>query len=180
MNALQKITFAATLMLLGNAAVAEAPLKLPPVMYYSTLEDSLFDTLKSNPVFSQIDKELYGSPLRLGVIHTFAPTAGGTATGLTSAVLAGGSLGILPIVSNNDLVVTYTLSAHGKVLATFNYSKNFTQATNIYSNQGINHLDKPTTEWVNSTVTLFIADLVKNPDVRELTDEYNFYFGSIK
>jgi hypothetical protein len=127
-----------------------------------------------------LDKELYGSPIRIGITHTFAATAGGTATGLTSAMLAGGSLGLLPIVSNNDLIITYTVTAHGKIVAAFSYSKNFTQATNIYSNQGINHLDKTTLAWVMTTLDSFVTDISKNADVKILTDEYNFYFGELK
>jgi len=180
MNTL-KATLGIVLTLLAAGAHAEAKdFKLPPIMYYSTLEKSLFENLKQKPIFSQLDEELYGSPLRLAVTHTFAPTAGGTATGLTSAVLAGGSLGLLPIVSNNDLIITYTVAAHGKTLATFSYAENFTQATNIYSNQGLNQLDKKTMDWVMTTVDKFIADVSANTQVRELTSEYEFYFGAIK
>lgn len=160
------------------ASAAEALLQLPPTRYVSTLADPLFDSLKTQQLFSQLDKELYGSPLVLGAIHTFSPTAGDAALGVTSAILSGSTLGILPVVSSSDLVVTYTLSAHGKSIASYSYSKGVTQVTNIYSSQGVNQLDKATMEWVISTAEQFSREVGQNQKVRALTDEYNFYFGS--
>lgn len=163
-----------------SAVAEEAALVLPPTMYYSNINDELFDIVKAKPMLAQVDKEIYGSPLSINITYTFAPTNGGVATGLTSAVLAGGTLGLLPIVSNSDLVVTYTLAAHGKELCRFSYTKNFTQATNIYSNKSINRLDKPMMDWVETTVDSFTQDLSKDQNIRTLTDEYNFYFTNNK
>jgi hypothetical protein len=171
------ISLALAIMFSALPCAAEPALKLPPMMFYSTLEDSLFEALKKESIFTQLDKELYGGPLRIIVTHTFTPTAGGTATGLTSAILSGSSLGIIPIVSNSDLVITYTLAAHGKTVATFSYSENFTQASNLYSNKGVYHLDKRSMSWVLTTVNKFVNEVQKNQEVRTITEEYNFYFG---
>lgn len=157
-----------------------AQFKLPPLMYVSSVKDDIFSLLAKKEIFSQLDKELYGSALRLVVTHTFAPTAGGTAAGLTSAMLAGGTLGLLPIVTNNDLVITYTIYAHGNKVASFSYSKNFTQAINIYTDQGGATFDKPIMEWVTTTIDSFVVDAGKDQALRDLTEEYNFYFEAKK
>jgi len=169
-------------LLLSSLAVqaVDKPFKLPPLMFFSTLDDALLDSLKQKPIFSELDKELYGSPLRIGVIHTFAATAGGSASEATSAILAAGTLGIVPIVSNNDLVVTYTISAHGKKVASFSYTQNFTQASSLYSDVTWSKMDKNVKAWVLSTVDKFVADAGASPEVRELTSEYEFYFGAVK
>ena len=154
-------------------------LALPPIMYLSTLDDTLFAALKQQPALAQLDKELYGSPLRLAVTHTFAPTAGGTAAGVTSAMLAGSTLGILPVVDNSDLIVTYTVSAHGRTLSSFSYSKNFTRATNLFSgSNNIHKLDKGAMTWALSTVDQFIVELGKSAEINAISKEYAEYFGS--
>lgn len=159
---------------------AEGDLQLPPMRYVSSLEDSMFDSLKDQSIFSQLDKELYGSPLVLAVTHTFSPTAGDAALGLTSVLLSSGTLGLTPIVSNNDLIVTYTLNSHGRSVASFSYSKNFTQATSVYSTQGFTKLDKSAMTWARSTVEQFVTEIAGSKEVHALTDEYNFYFGDAK
>ncbi|QYK05025.1 hypothetical protein [Shewanella zhangzhouensis] len=153
-------------------------LVLPPVLFVSTFDSTeLFDKLKSSQQLGNIDKENLGTPLRLVVSYKLQPTAGGTAAGLTSAILAGSSLGILPVVTNNDLVLTYDFRVHGKSVSRIEYRENFTQAQNMYSNQ-LGGLDKDAMAWVLSTTDKFVADLVQNQEVKTLVEEYNFYFGS--
>lgn len=153
-------------------------LVLPPVLFVSTFDGTeLFDKLKESKPLAQIDKENLGTPLRLVVSYKMQPTAGGTAAGLTSAILAGSSLGILPVVTNNDLVLTYDFRVHGKSISRLEYRENFTQAQNMYSNQ-IGGLDKDTQAWILSTTEQFLADLGSNKEVVTLVEEYSFYFGS--
>ncbi|WP_372871249.1 hypothetical protein [Shewanella sp.] len=153
-------------------------LALPPVLFISTFDgDALFDKLKATKSLAGIDKENIGTPLRLVVSYKLQPTAGGTAAGLTSALLAGSSLGILPVVTNNDLVLSYDFRVHGKTITRMEYRENFTQAQNMYSNpQG--GLDKDAHAWILSTTEQFLKDLSANQEVATLVEEYNFYFGS--
>ncbi len=160
-----------------STQAAEPPFTLPPAMFFSTLDNSLLESLKKNALFSELNDELYGSPIRLGVIHTIAATAGGTASEATSLVLSAGTLGLLPIVSNNDLVVTYTLSAHSKKVVSFSYSKNFTQASSLYSEASWSKMDSTVKAWILSTADTFVADLSNSAEARELTREYEFYFA---
>ena len=175
---MKRFSMVSLTLLAAVSSVSAAELVLPPVLYLSTIEGSeLFDKLKQSPSFAAIDKENIGTPLRLIVSYKLQPTAGGTAAGLTSAILAGGSLGILPVVTNNDLVVTYELRVHGQPVAKQEYRENFTQAQNMYSNpQG--GLDKASMAWVVSTADRFVVDIASDSKVRALVDEYQFYFGS--
>jgi hypothetical protein len=83
------------------APAAPAGPALPAMIFFSSLaEDELFKVFKAQPGYAALDKELYGSPLKLIVTHTSRPTAGGQAAGVLSAVLSGGTLGLLPIVTS--------------------------------------------------------------------------------
>jgi DNA-directed RNA polymerase alpha subunit len=151
---------------------------LPPMLFISTIDDSSFyDKLKAMPLLENIDKENIGNAMRLLVTYKLEPTAGGGAAGFTSALLAGGSLGILPVVTNNDLVITYEIRVHNEQLASVSYRENFTKAQNMYSTEGLYSLDKESLAWVNTTVAKFVEDIKHNVQLIELVDEYNYYFA---
>src|SRR5436190_10846894 len=64
---------------------------LPAMSFYGSIaSDELFDIIKKSDQFVRLDKELFGSPLHLRVMHSLQPTPGGKATGLLSAILTGG------------------------------------------------------------------------------------------
>ncbi|TKB51502.1 hypothetical protein FCL40_02810 [Ferrimonas sediminicola] len=152
--------------------------ELPPMMYLTSLNlDSLLESLKQKPEFARLNGELIGSPLRLVVSHEFEMTAGGSAAGLTSAMLAGGSLGLLPVVTNNDLVITYDIRVHNRSVSKYRFRENFTEAKNIYANQGNTALAKEAAAWVLTTVDPFLEQMNADPKVAELLEEYRFYFG---
>lgn len=165
-----------SLSMMGTAEGTEQ--SLPPVLYVSTVDsDELYNRLKQAPSLENMDKESVGNPVRLLISYKFEPTAGGTAAGLTSAILAGGSLGILPMVSNDDLVLTYEFRVHNQVIASFSYRENFTQAKNMYSNAGLYSLDGKALAWAVGTTERFLADIGKDQALLDLTEEYHYYFG---
>jgi len=87
-------------------SVAPAPPPLPPMDFLSSVgSDEIYALFTAVPAFSSLDNELIGSPLTLMVTHTSRPTAGGQAAGLLSGVLSGSTLGIIPIVSSEHLVI---------------------------------------------------------------------------
>ncbi|WP_417349557.1 hypothetical protein [Ferrimonas sp.] len=152
--------------------------ELPPMMYLTSMNlDSLQETLQRTPEFAQLNGELIGSPLRLVVSHEFEMTAGGSAAGLTSAMLAGGSLGLLPVVTNNDLVITYDIRVHNQSVSKYQFRENFTEAKNIYADQGNTALAKEAATWVLSTVEPFLEQMNADPKVTQLLEEYQFYFS---
>ena len=63
------------------------------------------------------------------------PTAGGMATGLLSAIWTGGTLGLLPMVTNNDLVLHYEVLVNGKSLVSYSFQRNFTRAAEVLQAQ---------------------------------------------
>jgi len=161
----------------GTASAAAEP--LPSVRLVCSFDyDGMLAKLSQQPLLASLNKDQVGSPIVLRVIHSVVPTTSGGAAGFASAILAGGSLGILPVVENKDLVITYDLFVNQTMIATYAYQKNFTRAFNIYSKDKTKGLGEEGQTWAESTVDLFAADIAKNPKVLNLVAEYRYYFGA--
>jgi len=162
------------------AAAPAAPASALPAMsfYGSIANDELFDLIKKSEQFARLDKELFGSPLHLRVMHTLQPTAGGKATGLLSAIFTGGTLGLIPAVTNNSLMVTYEVRVHGRELVSYSYQRTFTRAVNIWAKDETHGLGKEGLEWLKSTATEFTAAAASDAKLASLKKEYERYFGS--
>lgn len=159
------------------ASVATAP-ALPPMDFVSSVgSDEIYALFKTVPAFSSLDNELAGSPLTLMVTHTNRPTAGGQAAGLLSGVLSGSTLGIIPIVSNEHLVIRYEVLLNGKILTSYSFEKSSTRAINLWAGPGAyGGLGKGAFEWVKSTATEAAAKLAVDPALIAVRDEIDFYF----
>lgn len=152
---------------------------LPPMKFLASVaEDDILGALKADPAFANLDKELAGSPLTLVVTHTVRPTAAGTAAGLLSAVLSGGTLGILPMVSNDRLVVRYEVMLNGKTVTTHTFERTATRAQSIWTAgaDGTGGLGKGGLEWVKSTAAEVAAKIRQDPAMLAVRDEIEFYF----
>ena len=162
------------------AAAPAAPASALPAMsfYGSIANDELFDLIKKSEQFARLDKELFGSPLHLRVMHTLQPTAGGKATGLLSAIFTGGTLGLIPAVTNNSLMVTYEVRVHGRELVSYSYQRTFTRAVNIWAKDETHGLGKEGLEWLKSTATEFTTAAASDAKLASLKKEYERYFGS--
>ena len=162
------------------AAAPAAPASALPAMsfYGSIANDELFDLIKKSEQFARLDKELFGSPLHLRVMHTLQPTAGGKATGLLSAIFTGGTLGLIPAVTNNSLMVTYEVRVHGRELVSYSYQRTFTRAVNIWAKDETHGLGKEGLEWLKSTATEFTAAAASDAKLASLKKEYERYFGT--
>ena len=113
-----------------SAPAADA---LPPMNFYASVAaNELIQRIKEAPAFARVEKELVGSPIQLRVTHSLQPTAGGQAAGLLSAIWAGGTLGLLPVVTNNNLVLSYEIRVNGKEVARYDFNRSFTRAVNIW------------------------------------------------
>jgi hypothetical protein len=163
-----------------NAIAAEPDPALPAMNFIcSVAEAELYDLIKANAPFGKLDKELIGSPITLRISHTLQPTAAGKATGLVSAILSGGTLGLLPAVTNNSLVVTYEIRVQGKDFATYSYERSFTRAVNIWASDDATHgLGKDGFEWLKSTAGDFAAEASRDSRLAEIKKEYETYFGT--
>jgi len=158
-----------------------AAVVLPPMKFLASVAgDDVLAAFKADPAFAALDKELAGSPLALVVTHTVRPTAAGTAAGLLSAVLSGGTLGILPVVSNDRLVVRYEVMLNGKTLTSYTFERTATRAQNLWTagNDGTGGLGKGGVEWVKSTAAEVAGKLARDPAMIAVRDEMEFYFPS--
>jgi|GEM_PF-1860500 len=164
------------------APAAQAPATvtvLPPMKFLASVaEDDILGALKADPAFANLDKELVGSPLSLVVTHTVRPTAAGTAAGLLSAVLSGGTLGILPMVTNDRLVVRYEVMLNGKTVTVYHFERTATRAQSIWTagSDGTGGLGKGGLEWVKSTAAEVAAKIRQDPALLAVRDEIQFYF----
>jgi hypothetical protein len=150
---------------------------LPPTRYYGTVAgDELYKLIKAEPRFAQINNELIGSPILLRVSHSFEMTGGGKAAGFASAILAGSTLGLLPVVTNSDLVITYEIVVNATTLSTYTYRKNFTRSINIYAKDDTFGLGKEGLAWAKTTVSEFVASAFKDDKLAALVAEYEYYF----
>lgn len=151
-----------------------------PAMHFvaSIAADDLHDALKANPAFAALDRELVGSPMTLVVTHTNRPTPGGQAAGLVSAVLSGSTLGLIPIVSNEQLVVRYEVLLNGKPITSHSFERTATRATNLWSAGSDEYagVGKAGHEWLKSTAAEAAAKLAADPAIAELRREIEFYF----
>lgn len=163
-------------------AVAPAPAPasaLPAMSFYGSIaDDELFDLIKKSDQFSRLDKELFGSPLHLRVMHALQPTAGGKATGLLSAIFTGGTLGLIPAVTNNSLMVTYEVRVHGRELVSYSYQRTFTRAVNIWAKDETHGLGKEGLEWLKGTATEFTTAAASDAKLAALKKEYERYFSA--
>lgn len=152
-----------------------------PAMYFlsSVAQDELFTALKADPNFAALDKELVGSPLTLVVTHTVRPTPGGQAAGLLTAVLAGSTLGLIPLVSNERLVIKYEVRLNGRSVASHSFERTATRAQNMWSGAAAGEgLGKAGLEWVKSTAAEAAVKIAKDPAILAVRQDMDFYFPS--
>jgi hypothetical protein len=166
----------------ASTATTSAPVPasaLPAMSFYGSIaDDELFELIKKSEQFSRIDKGLFGSPLHLRVMHTLQPTAGGKATGLLSAIFTGGTLGLIPAVTNNSLMVTYEVRVHGRELVSYSYQRTFTRAVNIWAKDETHGLGKEGLEWLKGTAAEFTTAAAGDAKLASLKKEYERYFGA--
>jgi hypothetical protein len=164
------------------AATTPQTVALPPMKFYSSVAaDELLLALQAEPALASLDKELPGSPLALVVTHTLRPTAGGVATGFLSAVLSGSTLGLIPLVTNDRLVVRYEVMLNGKAVTSYSFERTATRAQNLWTAgaDGYGGLGKAGMEWVKSTAAEVAAKLPHDPALGEVREEIDFYFPSV-
>jgi hypothetical protein len=151
--------------------------EMPPIGFVSTIAgDELYDVLKGSPAFSSMDKEKPGNPIIVRVSHTYGHMS--VASGIASAIFAGGTLGLLPAVSNRDLVVTYEVLVNGSVLLSYSYAKNVTRVFNIHSTDRTHGLGDDGLAWVKGTAAQFAGDTARDPKYAALQAEYHYYYDS--
>jgi hypothetical protein len=156
-----------------------APAVLPPMRFVAAVAgDELFQQLHRNPRFARLSNELIGCPIELHAYPSYKLTSGGKAAGFASVILAAGTLGLLPLVTNGDLTMTYDLVVNGSVLSSYVYRKNFTRSANMYRLNTAQGLDPAQLDWAKTTADQFLADIARDEKLAGLAAEYEFYFGA--
>ncbi len=153
---------------------------LPPIEFDSAVAPvELLARLRANPRFALLDPALIGSAITLRVSKYWRVSAGGMAGGLLSAAVAGGTLGLIPMLINGDMVVRYDIDVNGTLVASYVYQKNMTRTESIlFQNNKTRGLGTAGLEWVLSTVETFIADSERDGALEALRTEHSFYFPS--
>lgn len=166
----------------GASSVSAAD-PLPPMNFYASIAGTeIYDRIRATPPFGRVDRELPGSPIVLRVTHTLRPTAGGQAAGLLSAIWAGGTLGLLPVVTSNEFVLSYEVLVNGREVLRYDFQRTLTRASNIWANRNdpTYGLGKDGLEWALATVADFTTRATQDPALLALAREYSFFFGAAR
>ena len=159
------------------AAPARADEPLPGMRFNSTIASGvLYDALKATPKFSQLDNELHGSPMTVSVTHIAETSTASMAGSITSAIFAGATLGLLPVVTNRDFTVKYEIYVNGNAITSHSYSHHISRVYNALAKDKTYGLGEDGLAWVKSTAAQFAADAATDPRVDALIDEYHVYF----
>jgi hypothetical protein len=161
-----------------GTAAGNTPAALSMSLASSIAYEELYDALKKIPRFASMDKDKPGSPITIRVTHSYGHTSAGTASAIASAILAGGTLGLLPVFSNRDLVITYEVFVNETLVSSFSYSKNLTRVFNIHSTDKTHGLGADGLAWVTGTAAQFAADLERDPGYARIQVEYVYYYSA--
>ncbi len=161
------------------APATESARPLPPMHFYSSIADeTVYDVLKTNPAFVNLDKDLVGAPLFLVVTHTARPTSGGAAAGALSGLLAGSTLGLIPIVTSEEFVIRYEVWMNGQPVSTYSFNRTETRAVNMWSGAADKDygLGKGGLAWLKSTAGEFAEKALHDAKLAAIQAEIDYYF----
>jgi hypothetical protein len=165
------------MMLASSMSVSATSL---PMFVVTTFEDEqeaqFVELLQKQEALANVSHKSYGAPIRLMVSYHHEATAGGSVASFTTLMMSASSLGVIPVLENNDFVVSYQLRVQSKTIASFSYVINTTDAISIYAGRQTKFSPK-VQAFVDSTPAKFAADLAKDAAFKALTQEYEFYFG---
>ena len=161
---------------------AQTSMQLPEMEYITSLieDEKHFEKLQNSTVFGNIKKEMPGAPLRLYAIIHAQSTEGGSASEFSSGLLAATTLGIIPVVKNQDIVMTYRIRINNNTLAEYSYTKNVTDVVSMYNMNKAQNFDKETQAWIDGTIDLLLEDIKKDRNIIEFIEEFDYYFGEEK
>ena len=178
---LSKIILSSLLLLLAVGLSAEESNDLVPIPieFVPTFKhETLMDELKGIDFFADLDEDYEGSPLTLYASFVNKDKSATTAGGFASALITSGTLGIVPMATNNDITIRYQLVLHGDVVATHQYSENFKGVQNIWLSAGKPAITDDMKAWLSSTVEMLKDDYEGSEATQTLVHDYNYFFVS--
>lgn len=168
-----------TLILLPVKASVADDKQLPAMRYVSNVDDEFsFDLIKENTYWTNLQKELHGSPFVLIAFMETRATNGGTAAATTTGLLSATTLGLIPVVNNSDVVVTFRIRLNNWTVTEHVYTHNFTDASSLWT-AGQNKLSKDAKAWLKTATQQFLADVTKDDKLNQVIKEYDYYFGDV-
>ncbi|WP_144395344.1 hypothetical protein [Pleionea sediminis] len=149
-----------------------------PIRYFSTVPgDAVMEKIMLHPKFNNAQEELPGSPIVLRVVLEQRQDVNNPAS-FTTGLLAATSLGILPAVMSEDILIRYEVFVNGNSIVDFEFTESFTEVKNIFAGRDSSKLDPEIEQWVLTTTDQFLSSVEKSKEFKELEKEYDFYFGS--
>ena len=148
----------------------------------SQFEDAFYEKVKEVDLFNDLSKDHVGSPYDLTIFFADQATSGGTAAEATSVLLAASTLGIIPIVSNDDKTLRFEIWVNRRTYATYEYTANFSDVSNMWteSARSAKIMDPKILEWALSMIDQLKLDIAADPQIELLKKEHQFYFPTEK
>ena len=153
--------------------------KYPPILLVTNIEQpSLPSLFNKYQAFSEVNQEALGLPIGVRVLklhHTKNDT-----TQFSTLMLAASTLGIVPIVSNNQFKVRYDVFTQGEIVSTFTYEIESTDVSNLWSDPAKKQKTKPEEElFIEESISRFLTELKDSSESQELFQEYRDYYGDL-
>ncbi|PMN70564.1 hypothetical protein [Enterovibrio norvegicus] len=164
------------LLLPFSAYSASNSVVLPPANLINVIDDFVVDALNKDSFYQHLDKGVPGTPIRFVTYVERVQTSGGFAAETTSGLLAASTLGLVPILRNKDFKVVFRVLANGKIITEYEYVKNVTDATSLYTFQNT-ELSDDLKIWVVDVLNQTTQKLKRDKVLLDLIAEYKYYYG---
>ena len=104
-------------------------------------------------------------------------TSGGTAATTTSGLLAASTLGIIPIVTNEDKTLRFEIWINRISYASYEYTENFSDVGNLWTMNNGKKMNPEVLQWALKCIEDLHQKIAQDPKIKEMLAEHAFYFG---
>lgn len=167
-----------TVLVFVSASVTVQAQSIPFYLNSGQFEDAFYEKLNEVDLFNDLNKENIGSPYYLSIYFADQATAGGTAAEATSVLLAASTLGIIPIVSNEDKTLRFEIWLNRRTYTTYEYTANFSDVSNMWTegSRAAKIMDPKILKWALGIIDQLKLDIAADPKIALLKSEHQFYF----
>lgn len=163
-----------------TAVPAGTAVQLPAINFIaSDAQQQALLALQAHPALATtVRDDLPGSPLQLMMTMAVEQTAGGTAGGLLSLLVSSASLGIIPMISHDRLVLRYDLHVQGQRMRSHRFERSAARAENFWTHNpggGQRLLKGEELAWLQHTAAEVATLLAADPALQALASEQQHY-----
>ena len=169
------LNYLACALVLGGFSSHVLAEPLPIFSNNSGVDSALLEKIEKLPFFTDLSRSYYGSPYTLTIRIGDHSTQGGTAAELTSIILAGSTLGVVPVVSNSDVTITYEIWVNRRTYVEYGFTKNFSDVDAFWALDQT-EMDPDVLEWALTTVDEMAAMIDKDPKIAALIEKHEQYY----